>query len=230
MVPAGPKGGLSLPCACPCTTHAVACQALPGASSEPAPPWGFLLWACTPKWQPVLHIADGQFGSWRDHAQVLQGPNPGSETCLEQFCPSGMWLKNLFLFKWLLWEALCCWWGPQQDSWSGFHQKVQSNRYAGKLILINSRPWASLCLDVCTMLSGMMSAPWDTCVSPEQSEDTRERHVFADFDLGSAVWGRECSLMGGRGRELFSGPSLGLLLCAAQEDLCMERWFPSRYV
>lgn len=30
-----------------------------------------------------------------------------------------------------------------------------------------------------------MSAPWDTCVSPEQSKDTRERHVFADFDLGS---------------------------------------------
>ena len=57
----------------------------------------------------------------------------------------------------------------------------------GKLFLINSRPWASLRLDVCTMLSGMMSGPWDTCVSPEQSKDTRERHAFADFDLGSRV-------------------------------------------
>lgn len=40
----------------------------------------------------------------------------------------------------------------------------------------------------------------------------------------------ECSQRGGRGRELFSGPGLGLLLCATQEDLCMERWFPSAYV
>lgn len=31
----------------------------------------------------------------------------------------------------------------------------------------------------------MVSAPWDTCVYPERSKDTRERHVFADFDLGS---------------------------------------------
>lgn len=58
--------------------------------------------------------------------------------------------------------------GHSEIVWRGFHQKVQSNRCTGKLSLINSRPWASLCLDVCTRPSGMMSAPWATCSWAEQ--------------------------------------------------------------
>lgn len=65
---------------------------------------------------------------------------------------------------------------------------TSTNLNLGKLIRMNGSPWASLCLDVFPTLYGMMSVPWDARVSPEQNQNTRERHGFADF------WLVKCSL------------------------------------